>query len=145
MAAKAAAYLLRQVSWVRQFHRMRTAELQTRTIAVAIWRQTKVDGMLVQFQCTGSAHSVVHSHVPANNESWRYSSFEGSWWAGELSRLPHEIDIWKGVWRKFVLAGFNQKGMTEIETKSVIVSVGENDMDRALIPGISFEVGECDA
>jgi hypothetical protein len=44
-----------------------------------------------------------------------------------------------------VLAGFNQKGMTEIEIKSVIGSVGENDMDRALIPGIGSEVGECDA
>jgi hypothetical protein len=48
-----------------------------------------------------------------------------------------------------VLAGFNQKGMTEIEIKSVIgsvgESVGENDMDRALIPGIGSEVGECDA
>jgi hypothetical protein len=44
-----------------------------------------------------------------------------------------------------VLAGFNQKGMTEIEIKSVIGSVGENDMDRALISGIGSEVGECDA
>jgi hypothetical protein len=57
--------------------------------------------------------------------------------------FPTKSTLEKCVGREFVITGFNHKGMAEIEIKSVIGSVGETDMDRALISGIGSEVGDC--